>query len=265
MEPKYGFMLWISDDDILIKDQLKEPPTKFSSAENVNQMLNMVPKGMTIDGKNGRYVLSKDIIDVINHQTEEIANLNREICSEMEIKLSERMDELFNRSYDQWILNAPNGNEGKRVKHSMYLIEFDHQILSDQFTKKIKTVNTLKVNITLSIAAFECALDKLLPSNDSRIAKKCFEDIVAATVKISSLQFKLLSALDEFKNVVVKYNNARVKWAEFIIGMRRTLKSERKLVKPDVNPKKLSKIHNIVMASANFAASPSKGHQRSKI
>lgn len=139
----------------------------------------------------------------------------------------------FYDSYEQWIENVPVKKRLKKVQKDLSLMQFDYDLLNQQFNQKMAIADQLKASIEEDKATVIKLCDKLLNSANANEAKTILKELMPTLERIPPSECKLSDAISSHMKFILNgYNEHRKKWAEYIIGMRKTLESEPKTVEP---------------------------------
>lgn len=192
----------------------------FLATDVMENMLQKVPEDMITGEYYTRDVLRYQISGIIPQQSEEIATLYSEICTEFTYDLEQEKKPQFAQYFWAWYQTAPDKNDVKRIKDGIDLMSADHDQVLDQFNAKMENVDKARSLINTCSTLVNSNLRKLVSSKKRDSMEKYSQEIVNATLKASSVQPKLIKQLKYVKKILNNYNKLRTRWAEFIVNMR---------------------------------------------
>lgn len=246
MRQRLNFTLNLSKDMDKIKTKIVDAGKVFLSPSKREQVLARVPKTIFITADQQRviahYLLNKRFV-TIYHSTVKIKKITNEILSEIALKPLNQIDEHFDRWYRRWDPNCIDNDHIAKIKENIRSIASVYEQIHGHFMKDMRVVNEVKANLDMLIGLAYSSIERLLNSTVS--AKQFYQetelieertdlltvilgDLDPILERIPIQQDLLTRKLIKLNNWLVKYNEKRTIWAEFMIGMdishlRRTL------------------------------------------
>ncbi|XP_031625004.1 uncharacterized protein LOC116341839 [Contarinia nasturtii] len=219
-----------SNDFSNIELKLNAPLNPLLSNDKLEALVTKVPEGVKLKKTNVRDFL-RSKIETFNNKQIENRNLLDQIWAEVTVDVSRRMDDLFLKSFVQWEKNSVDINHMKKVISNLTdaIVEFDE--MNKVFGEQLEAADMARISIEEDISSSAMVFNKLLKKS-----KLTTSIIIEEVVPIFSVIFQKLA---EFESIIQKenaltkeFNNRRIVWADYMIGVRETLSAERKLVKP---------------------------------
>ncbi|XP_031624143.1 uncharacterized protein LOC116341308 [Contarinia nasturtii] len=229
-KPKFDFLLKITKDVDSIKQTLEHLPARpFMDESLYEQHLTHVPKNMKLNGTEARQFLREKIEAINEGQTTSIKAIDDVICTRMSFKSHGIQDSAIEESYQNWVDNSFDSNHLKQINadYPTMKSKFDnwHKMFNEDITEANALRAEIKANINKSVTIFR---------NLARIPEKAVKitenDVDTLLDTILARQYRLIERLESISNTLSKYNAERIKWTEFLIGMRATLESNPKPV-----------------------------------
>lgn len=192
--------------------------------------------------KNGS-LLHANIESIVNTETaigrklDEIDGINKFELSDK----CNKYDKQFKESFEQWKVNIPDQNQVERVKKELSAMLGNYSWLLKNFENDMCHADELKQSIELEKNTTKFLFQNILGKRHEEKQLENADKLAKKLATIQTSETRLLELLGAIKNMQNEVNKERRKWAELLIGMRDTLKSEPKPVKPNVTPAKGSK------------------------
>lgn len=216
---------------------------RFMSQERRNEIMEKVPSSLVINGKLARDLLQNNINFVDFGHMLDTMELNFDIYSEISYNLAnknDKMNKCFNKSYKIWKHNPVDQKHMQQVAIDFESMELEYIRLRAVFEMKMNAKDEIKRNIETMIAAVDGMFDELLNVSKSKELdpNSTIQQMVMAIVRdlteIHKRRVEYMANLRNLRNILKDYNKSRVIWAEFLIGMRESLKSDSKPVQPEI-------------------------------
>ncbi|XP_031637120.1 uncharacterized protein LOC116349709 isoform X2 [Contarinia nasturtii] len=221
--------------------------------ENVNAVLNNdlkqfdftakdlaenVPKTMVFKGTNGCDLLRKHMDLILNQQAAHL-QLNQEIKAELEFNTLDKNDKLFYDSYKQWIENAIDKQQMRSLdsKISFHILPVYVKFIG-KFREELNDIKMGRRSIDANIESINTMYNSLYFDKTNEE----IEHLSHAVIEMSPLYTKFVETLRKLKNFLKEFNNQRVAWVEYFIGMRKKLGGDRTPVEPFTKISKAQKI-----------------------
>lgn len=198
-------------------------------------MLTHVPQNMLLNGTNARQYL-REKIDAINEgQTNSIKTIDDQICTKLAYRSQGIQDNDIVTSYNNWVENSFDQNHLKQINGEFPTMKSKFDNWQQTFKADLTAATALRGEIKTSIyktAPIFLSVTKL-PVKAAEITETKLDPALDA---ILAGQYRLIKKLESMSDTLSKYNSERMKWVEFLIGMRDTLDSDPKPV--ELIPKK---------------------------
>lgn len=229
LKPKLDFMLNISENVNEIDSKFQASQKKLLNYEQRVEVLGKVPKGMIIKGVKTRGYLCGKLAFINDAQNIKKLSLYSDIVSAIAFKPLNKYDKEIGNSFEKWIQNPVDAEHIQRVMNHLEHMKSKYGELNKKFIEKIDVLLKVKTNIGTDMLGISKLFEKLLKTSNSEhaLTKFLLEEIVTYTAKIFDQQIQTLKTLVEIRETLDKYNEQRVKWAEYLIGMRNWLPSFR--------------------------------------
>lgn len=187
-----------------------------------------------------------DVIFSINNRQETTKNLFWDILSEMKFKPSDKNDAMFDSSFEQWKKNPLDYEHLEKVACNLNFMKDEYNQLHDKFDKAMEKLNGIKENINKNIVSANAWFYRFFRNSDTRDYQEIIDEMQYITMRIYNQQNQLLSKLYSLIEILQTYNAKRFLWAEYVIGMRETLSSERHSVAVRLHPAKRARFSKMV-------------------
>lgn len=204
----------------------------------IDNLVEKVPETMMLGKLNVRTLLRQKM-DSISKKKAAHLKLNQEIQAELSFDRLIQCDKLFYDSCKQWFENSVD-------KHQMKFI--DNKIsfhILPVYTKFIKQFRQDLAAVILERRGVDTSIESVNSMYNSLYFEKTKEDVGELTQYIDELSAQLtkfLTTLEKLINVMKSFNNQRVIWVEYFIGIRKQIGStERTLVEPFTKVSKVKK------------------------
>lgn len=219
LRPQLDFILKISDDmdEIQFRTKLDVLFKEFMNASRTKQVLEKVPVSMQAMGRNARGFLATRI-NAINKR------------SEIEYTSTIKYDNGFYKSFKNWDHNPVDQAHVQQVVNDIGIMRSKYDELHGPFIVEMNAIYGVDVNFASDIDLANSLFDRLLASTNALEIRKLVEDSLQVTIRMADRRKTRMTTLEHVRNILKDYNQWRIIWAEFIIGMRQTLSSERHLV-----------------------------------
>lgn len=231
MRPNLDFMIKISDNIDEIKLHFEAPAKEYISNEKRNQFLKQIPKNLKINENDAQKLLFREISSINYVQTTRLIFQNINICGEIAFKPPHKYDKDLHEFFEQWVKNSISKKHVKRVKKQSKFMRLEYSELHDQFTEEMKMVDKIRANIEMDMTLASSLFEKLIEATDSNQIDKITIETESVLSKINSQQYDLIENLRNVSTTLNKYNRRRIVWEEVLIGMRKSLRSQRKPLK----------------------------------
>lgn len=206
----------------------------FMNAERLEQVLEKVGPSIKTNGKSTKELIETLIVSINNIKTTNIWDFHDEISSSVAFELPENNidEETFETSYQHWKLNPIDSAQIQRVIDAVCGMKKEYTDLNTNFSSQLKEANEISTRIENDFKSVNGLCSKLLsPTNNPMKGVYCdIPDIVKGLEAIHTEYSKLLEKIENISKIIRNYNIKRFVWAEFMIGMRKTLDSEPKFV-----------------------------------
>ncbi|XP_031621911.1 uncharacterized protein LOC116339961 [Contarinia nasturtii] len=242
LRPKLDFMITFPKNSYEIKPKLKAPSKEIPNNLKGDLFMGKVPANMEINGENAKNYFRK-LISSIGDGQGKIVNLNSEILKMMSFKPSEKHDDTFDSSVDNWNENKLVMDHVQQIANDINTMRTEYNECQVKFNKEMEVADKLRTSIDKGIEAVTNWLRKILKTSNVETRKKIIKNEEPKISTIFEFQEQMIDTLGILKEILEDYNNKRFKWLEYIIGMRDTLTAvERhsvKLVKQikEIDPK----------------------------
>lgn len=221
--PKFEFILRISNDVDTIKSNFEAPFKKFMDNKTISKVMEKIPKDLIINGDKVLDVLF-DKIGSINMQLLTIAAVKKNICLKISYKLPTKYESLISH----WIQSAADKEHMLQVKNSAKSMTEMYELYHEKFNNEMKAMNNISNGIERSIRLFNLSIYSLLAVTDCKQIAANIKHLYAYLDRVMKQQNDLMKNLEEVDHILDVYNMQRTYWAEFLVGLRKTLLSTRK-------------------------------------
>lgn len=220
---KLDFIQKWSDQIESVKMEFKIPVFAFMGDDKRDNVLAKVPKEMSIDGFQTRKFL-KQAIYSLNADQVTIDNLNAKICAEIDFKLNKNDAIAIIESFNKWEKRPSDAELFQKIQPFIGAMEAQHKILRTTLDKQLKDVIDLKKKLYTNWYAIHLKLNQLLKTSDHQMADFIIEENEQLFGMTFTMNGQFIISLGNLLNELKKFNNQRIAWVEFLIGMRKTHK-----------------------------------------
>lgn len=241
MRSNLQFIVQFLDNINEIQTEIVAFNKTFINEFQKQQMLAKVSFDMKIDNLNAKHVLLCKI-DFINITTRRRITMSiHQICLEIASKFPGRYELNFEKSFWNWVKNPTNRTHIERINNDLYIMEALYSRLVKLFNRKLLQIRETKASLESDLVKANLLVDKFLRAVTKK-SRKYIEEMEAILDNITIHTGNLEQKLDQLLHILNYYNEQRSDWAQFLIGMKKTLSSNPKEVK-------LAKVVNLT----NFA------------
>lgn len=218
IKQNFDFMLKIDKEIDMFKTVLENfanRELKSLNADKIYKAIDTVPGDVEISGKNARSYLRNETTSVSN-KIEKYRNLFAEISEEIAFNPSaETIDFTFVHHFRKWSkTKAPSDKENvQRVKKELSAIRSKYNEMHEKFEEEEAAINEM-IKFTKS------TIDLINSSGDDMSQKFILTNIRRRLYMSKTELSELLVKLQNVKIILKDYNTKRVRWAEFLMGMR---------------------------------------------
>lgn len=213
MKSKLDFMLNITDNINEHKDKLEVPENDFIETKPRDQAMRYIAGGGTRS-----FLIKKS--DLFNQrQTTIIPKLNEEICSFMAFKSVNKYDN-FIGSFEQWVHKSTDTKHVQQVENNLESMKSKFNEFHQKFNYFMITADKLRASIKTDIASVNSLYENLSKTRESKTVAQMTEKVEWITDIVVYEQTNLIATLRNVICVLFNYNEQRITWAEFLIGMR---------------------------------------------
>lgn len=221
-------------DDIQIKCGTFK---SFMTAERKAAILGKVPENIMFGETTSHDFLELSLKSGDTANRLRISYIKYEINSEILFELFMRNDKSFNQSFKNWKRNPTDQKHVQRVKNELASMKSEYDQCNTHFNKQLRAIVESRAKIETMISSVNESIKYLLNIKETEqsyyydsIVSKPVKEIAITSMKIYSDQTAFMTKLEKLRDLLKDYNKKRVKWSEFLIGMRETLVSEPKPV-----------------------------------
>lgn len=208
--------------------------TKFMADEMFNRILKKVP---AIRSREHTFSIN---IKLINHLREtNIKPLIKKFNDGVAFEL--KNDEEFVDSFQNWNENPPNRTHIIEVQRTVDAIKLEYDDMQKHIEKFVKRANVVLAENEVKIGFADQLFKSILEDTYNEFAD--VKDKLNITTKdLYQYHTFMFDRMDTLEGYVKMFNMSRLKWAEFIIGMRETLSSRKAPVKSKLKRKSKKKL-----------------------
>ncbi|XP_031636117.1 uncharacterized protein LOC116349008 [Contarinia nasturtii] len=230
LRPRLDFMYKFSKNDDKMIAKLKSTLSEFMDRSKIKEVLEKIPEEFRIKKKKARTVLKTKINLINSAQTDETKDLHDAILVEIAFELPEFYDDegIFENCYKKWIHKSIDIQHLEQVKRDIYSMTSRYDTFVENFKIEMKGANNLTATIQTHIHLANDVVNQLLQASTPQIEKIANENVKPRLDKLSDLYTELFDILESVKESLEDYNLHRLRWAEFLIGMRSSHNSIRK-------------------------------------
>lgn len=230
LEPDFDFMLTIPNNISKIISALDASMNGLFDGATFDKIVLKVADFK----EDTRKYIHKSINEVKDQHAMTMKIFYDELSPELKFEPSDRCDKNFNDSFKQWIENPVKQKRIQIVNENLSPMKSEYDKLQESMNIQCKETKRecklIKKDITLVKKLHKTILT--LSDLDSERIKRIINNVVNLLMKINENQDLVLHNLEHMKIIFHSYNRLRMIWAEFLIGMRKSLRSTPKSVKP---------------------------------
>lgn len=240
MSPKLDFMLKKFDGIDQFKTKLETPVNLLMDNGTRDNILRKVPIGIQIERRSASSLLRGDINFIVYQQTLSIRLKYVEICAKIDFQLhnANSYNEL-NASFVNWSLNPTVRKHMKNVYSYIPIMKSEYICCREKFTNMMRKLLEVQKGVEAVIDTAKALVNRCLESIHSKQIIKIIGELACIMAEIKTKHSNLNDKLNAMEGTLEEYNLKRIAWAELLIGMRKTLTGERKLVKLTRNSKQI--------------------------
>lgn len=173
-----------------------------------------------------------EFISKANSQRDDVTEKYFNFRSEIVHKMPKMVDNIdFDSSFKNWLRNPTNVDHMKKVKNTLGSMKTEYDQLHEKFKRELNEVNVERANIEKNVEAVNNLMEKFFHTKVNRqIADGLSGDLSNLVYGVETLRNSLIEKLKNVIKTLEEYNQKRIIWAEFLIGMRDTLTTQPKAV-----------------------------------
>lgn len=208
------------------KDKLKYPD-EFISHNKMEEYLKKVPKSIKINGIDAQSFLRQEIKSINHVQINRMPFSNLNICGGIEFKIRTEYDSFFEESYNQWIKDSIKSDVVECVEKSSVSMISDNMSFQTKFDAGMKLAEDLRKAIEIDSNAVRSLFEELLGAKPGQ-ATQIIDKVKPLIIKIPKQQNELIEIFKNVSVLLTEYNELRMKWADVLIGIRKSPTAPRK-------------------------------------
>lgn len=230
-----------------LKKKHETPTNDFMDIVTWHKLMEIIPKDITLKTKEGKFVNSREfILETIGYINNAdnlcIRNVSNEICAEIEFKLTDKNDIVFDNWYKVWSKVPLTLDRLNQIHEQLPEMTVEYSELLNEFNKRMKEVESAENTVESVSETAQSAVANLLklsPKNkeDAAQAKKIVENLQPNLENLLQQKDALFHSFAGVRDVLRDYNMARKRWVEFLMSIRISYKSDRRA---SVNPKRMA-------------------------
>lgn len=201
LKPKLDFMLQISDHVLITQFQT---PVEFLDETKHRAV--------------GRRI-SKKIKEFNKRHTRKIQHIIAKICSFMAFNSPNKYDDFIN-AFKKWEDRPVDVKQLQQIKTVLNCMEEEFKKLKDKFKNYTDTAVRVKKNIQLDLGFAKSLLNNISKTKRSAVKASMKKELKPIVERLLHQQIKLIATLRNVILILFSYNEQRIIWAEFLIGMR---------------------------------------------
>lgn len=231
-------MLQITNNINRIKNKLEEPAKPLIDKANFEKLLSKIPESINtnnnteIEDNDARDFLENQLNEINEAMTEEMTKVCQKILAEIEFDLPTFLNDTeFFYSFEHWIKNPTDLKHVRMVAADLKVMSAQYETHNVIFNNEMKKINEIKFGFSALIKLANASFNKLLQTKHPNETNQFIEELRPILDRIYKQQTHLLDSHDNVLEILKKYNDQRMEWAEFLIGMKETIISHRNEVK----------------------------------
>lgn len=231
LRPQLDFLLKLTENEDEIKIKLNNLISRPVNSKKIKQALEWIPANMKIIGKNAHTVLSETIRLINNEHMEQIKNLKASVYSQVIFDSPSKYDVNFDIMFEKWEHKPIDVKHLKKVSDDINTMKIQYHNLQANFNKQVQKLDALQTKIDTDVSYTNDLLDALLGMHSLEQMMKTITTFERIKDRISNHRTQLIQILENLKKILSIYNIERISYAEYLIGMKESLESKRKLMK----------------------------------
>lgn len=227
VKSNFDFLLKITPNVDAINKALEKLPRKnFMGEKDINLIVQSVPEDAQLNGKSARTILREKIEEINANEAKKFKELEDSIRTRIAMKSQNIIDSNIITSYQHWLKNSVDANHLKQIEIDYPEMKSQFEQWQKDFTAYMTTTDELRKEIKKKLDSSNAKALVIRTTFGNNADKQINEILNYILGKQSTLAENLKNA----EKVLAKYNDERIKWAQFLIGMRATLNSDPKPV-----------------------------------
>ncbi|XP_031624035.1 uncharacterized protein LOC116341232 [Contarinia nasturtii] len=210
--PRLSVILGITNDSKRIIKKCQAPIKEFVDHTKLLRLQNTIG-------------LLKHHIVKAYEKTIETRFLYDDIIRELEFKLPIKTDKIFRKSYEKWEKDSEiDKSRLEFVNNTIGAMALDYSELHKGFKEHLEAADQTKVIVEKYFDSANTSFDTFLNITPDTKNKKCIIwEVAKIILAIQKEQDQLLVHLESMKNILRVYNEQRLIFIEYIMGMRESL------------------------------------------
>lgn len=243
-KPNLDFLLTVPISIERMRNNFRMFHTTFVNKPMKDKLLKKVPPEGELDEIIYSWLLNQKIDTINQLHTNQISPVLNDIYTELAIQMPSKRNSKFDESFKNWLENPTDSIHIQRIETDLnaMIIQYNQTLVT--FNNELEASVDVSKGIVAEIKQANALFDKLLKQRDVNQAKVIVGEVSNILDKIPTRESVLIRNLRDVKSALYKYNNQRVIWAEFLIGMRETLDSPSKPVEAKIIAQITEKVKN---------------------
>lgn len=233
MNPKF-IVQFHEEIDTFITEILALDENLMDESEK-EQVLAKVPENLNIDQIDAHFMLLHKI-DYINIEIgEKIKSKTSAIRNATSFRCPSEYPNrpYFEDSFRAWLQNPAKTAQIKRIRTDFYVMQKTYDALLKCFNEEIKAMREITAGLKPKLEQANHLFVNLLESRDSKTAKEFIEQVIPILDEITRDKEDVFLNIENVQKILDYYNEQRLTWVEFLIGIKTALPSYPKEVKLD--------------------------------
>ncbi|XP_031637970.1 uncharacterized protein LOC116350345 [Contarinia nasturtii] len=225
---RLGFVVSITNDTSALREKFQIHPDEFTTAKNAQYLKSKVPAGLVMYEQPASKLLYDTIALIDKTRKVEMKKLYEEISAELSVQSPDKNDKEFTNGYNIFSKNSRSKTQAERIYSKMSAMIGANAAISHRFTTKINEFEQLdkETKEVLENARSKC--ESMALTGERSYAMDAIEYVST----LNSNQQKLLLLLKQVRDILREYNQKRLLWAEFLIGITPEIGGKRQPVEP---------------------------------
>ncbi|XP_031622862.1 uncharacterized protein LOC116340482 [Contarinia nasturtii] len=225
MQHELDFIIKISNNADNLKNKFEPLVEEFMDKGKLKEVIKKLPNGQKINGVFVPVYFNEQFKLINSQRTSKIKDLVHKIDTEItlqprHVKAKGYNYEKLNKYFVEW---KQKPKHVEVVKNNIQSMETKYNTLKTEFDGEINAISQLIETIKTEVDSVNMSFGKLSQAQKTNDKMDIFRESKPTIATISQNQSNLIELLHRTLKTLKAYNEYRIVWAEYIVGVKESL------------------------------------------